>query len=304
MKSCMKCDQPKRPGRGQKLCEDHHRESVEARRTRDPGMKCRKCGGDREQKGKQYCDDCRELALWERRRRKAARASRRRLPCSDCGNEKEAGHRRRYCDACTKKRAMKHKICNNCRERPIRQKHAKYCAVCASTVSIEKRRARQREYQRNLRERMKTDKKLKRRYKKTRLKYQRKNRERYNENQRMKYRLGMMQKGEQPQRVQQTPTTLRSRYRMYPVEPLLPILRVACKAALDRLDEGAYSLSMKGEVPGAEALAREVGSSQKQIKGMLNGSITEIREDTADRIATGLGLALDVIWIDEEERAA
>ena len=62
---CQKCGEPKRPGRGQK-----------------------------------FCEECHENAVWRKQTKYRTRVVLMRSPCEQCGGVKEPGHGRRFCKAC------------------------------------------------------------------------------------------------------------------------------------------------------------------------------------------------------------
>lgn len=91
---------------------------------------CGKCGSfENKLPQKQFCEECRELSMWQERKRKQVRKAMTRLPCEGCGKPKGAGKRRRYCDACRELRA-KPPTCQGCHERPVRAKYARLCEDC------------------------------------------------------------------------------------------------------------------------------------------------------------------------------
>lgn len=75
---------------------------------------CQKCGAPKVPgQGQRYCADCKELADWERDRKRKTRVVRDRQPCMICGGVKEPGHGRKFCERCIEQRRHKW-VCRGC----------------------------------------------------------------------------------------------------------------------------------------------------------------------------------------------
>lgn len=68
---------------------------------------CEKCGGvKRPGQGQRYCQECYELAVWRAETKEKGRRLMSRQPCIDCGGRKEPGHGKRLCAKCKAKRRI------------------------------------------------------------------------------------------------------------------------------------------------------------------------------------------------------
>jgi hypothetical protein len=99
---------------------------------------CEKCGGTkRPGQGQRYCEDCYQAARWRAERRRSTRVVRDREPCQRCGGKKEPGHGRRFCERCLK---VKHQT-RRCRDCDIEIAFPKKLCELCKAVAVAKRRA-------------------------------------------------------------------------------------------------------------------------------------------------------------------
>lgn len=123
-KKCVRCNDPVARGCSKHCAKCSHKAVT-------PGI-CSRCYGPKPaQKGRQYCDECRDLEKWKNDRLKALH---RRKTCSDCGGPKPPGHGRIWCPACVKRRRKERltvqpvRICADC-DSPVGKRRT-YCDDC------------------------------------------------------------------------------------------------------------------------------------------------------------------------------
>ena len=279
-----------------KLCEPCYQASIAARTTRAPGVTpCRKCGGTANKlPKKQLCVDCKEMQVWEKKAKRAARAPRRRKACAGCGGPKEAGHRRRYCDACRAAREAP-RACNTCTTGTVTQKYAKSCDECKA-ASLERQRARHREYQR----RVSADPKRRARVLAQRKRYRntKKGREKERERARLRYRLKLQQEGRELQKVYAIELPKQPRINLS-TAPLAPFLR-----AWIREYDATHIDGSNQQQGGQSALAELSGVNARRIYAIVSGEQGKISFDHADALCVAIGETIRTVYVDDERVAA
>lgn len=145
-KKCAACDKPRGFG-CPKYCVDC---SIAYGKRKPEKPVCERCHGPKPRGvGRQYCDECRDLEKWKRKR---LHAIHRRKTCSDCGGPKPPGSGRVRCPACVKGRREKVAVkavrtCPDCGVNPVGTNRI-YCEDCREL------RARQSQDRRNAKMRM------------------------------------------------------------------------------------------------------------------------------------------------------
>jgi hypothetical protein len=288
------CNELKKPGRGNKLCEFHSAESQQRfaqQRGKVKQYPCRQCGGtENKQKGKQYCDPCREWVRDVKKiARRARRAARERKVCAGCFKPKGPGYRRRYCDACYKAREEAKKAprkCNVCGENKVTEKYKKACADCRQK-SHERHLARQRAYQKRLRENPETAEKLREKQRKAK----RANRERENESKRMQYRLREMRKGRTLAPVKEDKRT--SAGPRVPAAPLKPLIEQWV-----RVWEAEHVTHRRKETGALKAFAEQAELPERRVWGIMHDEYEKVTLTTADAICVAVGIPYTVVYAD------
>lgn len=261
-KPCKRCLGDKGDGRkGAKYCEPCAaivtKELKDGRRVadRDP---CEKCGDPkRGGHGQRYCDECYNLEVWRREKKKRYTPPK---LCIGCGVKHVKGKRWK-CDDC---RTFV-RICERCPE-PARGKYKKLCGSCYYDA-MQKRNENKREW----------EKKNPKSYPYKKKKKLTKEKRRYlNETRRLDYRL---KKNIKPV----SEETYQKRYRKFP--PRLPAAPLAQR--IEWWIASGHSLN---------GLAADGSVEEKRVREVYNGLVDTVRIDIADKVSMATGTTLELVY--------
>jgi hypothetical protein len=227
---------------------------------------CEKCGRAPKVlgQGQHYCADCKEAAAWAVERKRMARAVVQRKPCLICGGVKEPGHGREFCLRCAEARKPKRR-CMSCPAEIVPP--ARKCETCKA-LAVAKRRAFDRQRNRKYRADGVTFPSDRRRRKS----------KRDNEGARMRHRLRAERAGRIVGPVRKLPKVA-ARARHVPAAPLVPFLR----------QEIAKGVTI-------EELGERAPMRPHELRKVLDGQTTDLRDFQADRLCVALGLQFNLVY--------